>query len=338
MIDRNRIYWIDTIKAIGIFLVVFGHYVDTPVVKAYVYSFHMELFFFVAGLVYSGKDRFRVLLLKRTRTLILPYFIFSGMNYAFFLARRRYGQSPDMDIGTMQKLADVFTWNEYWFLGSLFVVAVSFYWCAKVIKTKTHFVVFAVICSILHYVLSRYLSDHIHENLLKCFTGIVFYGLGYFAKDWSADLRGVGIRGRQPYILIPVVVVNAAVFHLCYRQYGAISIGFYHNYFYFYALSLSGIFLTFILANVIDDNLYCNFVGAHTIVIYLMEGYPPALIKRFMSGVFGIDNFGSIDGGYACLYSVLTILILTPCIMVIDKYVPWAIGRRPRRLAPSMAS
>ena len=58
MIKRERIYTIDAMKGLAILLVVFGHSFqgniinfDDNVVFRVIYSFHMPLFMFLAGLV-----------------------------------------------------------------------------------------------------------------------------------------------------------------------------------------------------------------------------------------------------------------------------------------------
>ena len=77
----KRIDWVDNMKAIAIFLVVVGHYVNAPMARAYIYSFHMHLFFLLAGLLFSLKDQgsLKTLVGKRLRTLAVPYFIFESL-------------------------------------------------------------------------------------------------------------------------------------------------------------------------------------------------------------------------------------------------------------------
>ena len=71
--------WIDICKGIGAILVVLGHIKYTPdVLKIWIYSFHMPLFFFLAGYTYN-EDKYHNLthLLKnKVRTLLIPYFIY----------------------------------------------------------------------------------------------------------------------------------------------------------------------------------------------------------------------------------------------------------------------
>ena len=54
MNPAQRLTYIDTMKAIGIALIVFGHAPGLDAsLKAFIYSFHMPLFFFISGVLLS---------------------------------------------------------------------------------------------------------------------------------------------------------------------------------------------------------------------------------------------------------------------------------------------
>lgn len=86
----DRINWIDNIKAIGILLVVLGHNSIDALSEKVIFSFHMPLFFFVAGLLFYQsinikKDSFTNFIKKRARSILTPYFIFSFLTYVYWL-------------------------------------------------------------------------------------------------------------------------------------------------------------------------------------------------------------------------------------------------------------
>ena len=51
--SRKRIFWIDWAKAIGISLVVWGHF--SPIARHEIFLFHMPFFFMISGLLYRQK-------------------------------------------------------------------------------------------------------------------------------------------------------------------------------------------------------------------------------------------------------------------------------------------
>ena len=45
----SRIDWVDLAKGIAILLVILGHTVKVPIIRAAIFSFHMLLFFILSG-------------------------------------------------------------------------------------------------------------------------------------------------------------------------------------------------------------------------------------------------------------------------------------------------
>ena len=82
---NNRLDYIDYIKGFAIILMVYGHLdvVEESPIKSWIYSFHMPLFFVVAGLLTAhrlqkGKDLSPLdILQKRVLQLGIPYFVWS---------------------------------------------------------------------------------------------------------------------------------------------------------------------------------------------------------------------------------------------------------------------
>ena len=62
---------------------------------------------------YHKKDTFGKLVIKKAKTLLVPYLIFSLIGYGFFLLRRRFGDGPDLSADVLQKFVGIFTWNEF---------------------------------------------------------------------------------------------------------------------------------------------------------------------------------------------------------------------------------
>lgn len=70
---RPRIAWIDGAKGIAIILVIFGHTIDyNSPLRGYIFSFHMPLFFILAGYTFRQK-RWNSLLTSSFKRLFIPY-------------------------------------------------------------------------------------------------------------------------------------------------------------------------------------------------------------------------------------------------------------------------
>ena len=71
--EKKRIEWVDVAKGYGILLVMLGH-LQMPEIQVSIYSFHMPLFFFLSGFVFSPKTSFKEFVKGKIRRIVLPYF------------------------------------------------------------------------------------------------------------------------------------------------------------------------------------------------------------------------------------------------------------------------
>ena len=117
--NYKRIEWIDIAKSIGIMLVILGHILPMDsILKKYIYSFHMPLFFILTGIVYSykGNESFCESIEKQIKSILIPFFIFglifsdgSIKSFAFIA------------YGNRTTLLCAKTNSSLWFLTCLFV-------------------------------------------------------------------------------------------------------------------------------------------------------------------------------------------------------------------------
>lgn len=90
------IAWIDRLKAIGIVLVVLGHAVDGTLLHEVIYSFHMPLFFFASGYLFSARDAQQPLsayLHHRIGPCLRHYLVFSLVGALYYIVVKHWG--PD---------------------------------------------------------------------------------------------------------------------------------------------------------------------------------------------------------------------------------------------------
>lgn len=71
----KRILWIDYAKSICIYLVLLGHAHASQPVTDFIYTFHMPLFFFLSGCLFSFEKHpnFKEFAIKRFKGLMVPY-------------------------------------------------------------------------------------------------------------------------------------------------------------------------------------------------------------------------------------------------------------------------
>jgi fucose 4-O-acetylase-like acetyltransferase len=132
--EPERLDWVDTARGIGIILVVYGHALrghvsagafdpawHADMQDAVIYSFHMPLFFFLAGLFVrrSLAKGARVFLREKAVTLVYPYFLWSVVSVALAVLAAGAVNSPkNIDAIVTLGTKPVY---QYWFLYALVI-------------------------------------------------------------------------------------------------------------------------------------------------------------------------------------------------------------------------
>ncbi len=135
MKDHKHLDSIDTVKGIGIILVVIGHstYVSEPVLT-WLTSFHMPLFFIVSGILFAHKNShqepFGVYMRKRFCGMMLPYFWFSliyiAVDYYYLYAHPEVIDQAFINSAILQAVS-LFGISVLWFLPAIFMGEMCLY-------------------------------------------------------------------------------------------------------------------------------------------------------------------------------------------------------------------
>ena len=102
----NRLYWIDSLKFFGIYLVVLGHCTFlTEKLDMFIYLFHMPLFYLISGFL-SHKDKrdFSEILRSSVKRFLVPYFFLGfsvGCGGSFFLMNDIQNCSREMGLHSL---------------------------------------------------------------------------------------------------------------------------------------------------------------------------------------------------------------------------------------------
>ena len=138
--DRARITWVDHARGIGIFLVVLGHTLrgleasriiaDGPAFRltdAWIYRFHMPLFFLLSGLFAERRvDRGAVGFVRdKLATLAYPYLVWSVLQTLVQFATSRYANHKPSLSDLAWILVEPIL--QFWFLYALFLISLFYY-------------------------------------------------------------------------------------------------------------------------------------------------------------------------------------------------------------------
>lgn len=180
---------IDIAKGIGMILLVAGHLltIDSPGFKI-IFSFHMPLFFFLSGYLFSGTQRDIVQFFKsKISKLVISYlfFILVGILFyilifeysrlsmkSFFISTCFYGE-PDVN-------------NNLWFLCTLMYVMIIYHFIPKLSSRDlkpSHCFAIIFICLIISQVISLIPTKYIPFKLYTVPLAFIFFFCGNRIQD-----------------------------------------------------------------------------------------------------------------------------------------------------------
>jgi fucose 4-O-acetylase-like acetyltransferase len=325
---QNRIPWIDTIKGIGILLVVLIHCLPaTFVVRVWISTFIMPMFFMLSGYVYSP-DRsqdIKAYILKKAKSLLLPYFFYSLICIPLYIAE---GSNTVADV-----LACLFMykgqaiWNApLRFLFTLFFIEVVFAICrvnGKLFKT--------VACAILFfaagYVLNKLLGFR-YFGADKIVIGLFFYSAGYAVR--SSGLMAIAAKKRLSALLICALFV-VSVFVGVYVNWPKTN--FYqsvlNNYFYYTVGAIAGSLFIIIACAAFYNrrpNGYLSVIGMNTIFILSTHYIIVTAYQRFVNA--GYDTVSPKSVVVGVILAIVLSALYYPVIKLAEKFTPILLFRK----------
>lgn len=283
-----RIPWIDTARGLEILLVMAGHmtshiFGDSPV-GGWIYSFHMPLFFFLSGLLFSDRRTMGNYLLHKVKSLLIPYFLlgipmaFTASLQQWLEARGLIGASyappidtvsyPHLLLENLRGLVIQKRQWAIWFLAVLFVTEILFY--------------------ILHRLFPNFLRLTVSVLLITA-GGLLYYHLGGQSLPWDIDMvpealffYGTGylsqkiFRGQQPQ--------HASTTHMGRK-----------------ALRTTGkclLCLCLWCINILCLHLTWHISGSSLEMFFMMYGFPPLTFLSALAGILAACLSASLLTGW----------------------------------------
>jgi len=341
----DRIEWLDIAKGIGIIFVIFAHVLTiSPALLNYIYSFHMPLFFFVSGYLFSD-TKYKTLksfAKKKVQTLIVPYFIFSIVSFLYWaLIQTKMGddiQHPNFlktFIGMFYSNPDNYSMSfnvALWFLTCLFSTEMIFFMLKRRIENRFHLIISLVIFSIIGYLYSLYVPFNMPWSIDIAFTAIVFYGTGYLFKSINNNDDFLNKFSKVPILLL-IMPINYLLSQMNLEI--DMASNELHNYFLFYSGAFLGIFSWISVSYMIKDSKTLSYIGKNSLIIFGLHLKVPA---DFMDHKLLEINARMVNGNlYGIINTVITLLFLIPVIWFINRFFPFITGKS-RQISDELTS
>lgn len=196
---------IDVLKGIGMLCVIIGHLTTIGVLRNFIYTFHMPLFFMLSGYFYKQQS-FSKLFSKMGKSIIMPYSIF-----ALFIALYKYSGGVEWIWAYL--FADGYKSTAYiggsqlyigamWFLPALFWCRVVYNIMGKNSEKITYSL--AILLSAVSYILGKYIIN-IPLGFLEGTQALVFYAAGIL---WHKHKKALHLKA----LIILAIVWMSSIF------------------------------------------------------------------------------------------------------------------------------
>lgn len=202
VVDMNKkIYYqeLDIVKGIAILLVIMGHaFTNHPVdikgnmpelFQFMINNAQMPLFFVASGFLFNLKERWNVIIYKKTFRILIPYLAFSIITLVLRTVFASYTNSGAPSITKV--LISVLTGGYYWFLYGLMVMMII----CRLLGTKQRLIIIALG--------SIFISIVLPENspiiVQKIFHYLFFFISGVFMKS---VYHSISINNWKFYLIV----------------------------------------------------------------------------------------------------------------------------------------
>lgn len=305
--NKERLIYIDRLRGISIFLVVFGHFIqynvhnfEHNILFSVIYSFHMPLFMFISGYITQKTTNVRIFenyfgfIKKKAVSLLLPFF-----SWQLIVAKLFFIKKIEMNV-----LEDFLSMIKYtsglWFLWFLFLLIVLYsvflFLSGQVIK-KTNFIADTLISIFLLFSLSILKYFHAVEYIDSLIMYFIFFFTGVFISKFSF-FRKVILNERIFFLAFLLLLVFCGQYNFTIKSTWNLALKF--------LISFSAIswFYYFVNNSVFSRRIDEAFIyfGQNSLIIYASHFY---IIKLFDSSKLASN-----------LNTYLLILIASACSLI----------------------
>ena len=314
-----RLEWIDWMKALGIYLVVLGHFYSFG--EKFIYVFHIPLFFLISGFLSRKEDDKRQFWRKLWYNLAVPMLIMVVVNFVSACVVQLWNGTFDWSTFYWFIRNVVFGmvagFDTLWFVYTLILLKIIFQYCSS----KKLFYVLTVVMLMLAYVynhsdISRFPFFLNQPNaVIDVFTAFPFFALGVYARDYKTFLNG----WNQKTGIIQTVVIGVLIVSACWHFNGNVGL---------HACCYGGNMLLFLLGGVFGSLMVFMIskllAKPHKIVAVISRGTMIILgVHKLLINMVRMFFPGSyLD----VVFAAIIVILFVPIIVMTERYFPLMAG------------
>ncbi len=361
---KVRILAIDVARFYAMALVYYGHFIErimllkNPAAAAqykFIYSFHMLLFFVLAGYVARESDiefGFGKYLKQRFVSRLLPFIFFTAifMVLPFFFS----GDFFNLKLPSVQGYIGGLISTAFgipmfcvpsWFILMMFSVEIVHYGAFRFLKSNSKILIGAVVFYVVGYWFN--LKFDIFNPMKQRVVGWNYLFIHEAITTYSFYLLGIYLRRKKflmekvsPKIVVPGLIVsflivlftyklNNGPFNFNYFNSVVIMFSSHGNFFWFPITAIAGSFFVLFLAKITPSKKTIIFLGQNTLILMCLNGIFYHFINPRVAKLV-VDNLSGSTltiFGVGCLMTVASLAFCMPLIYVFNKFVPQLVGK-----------
>ncbi|MBQ7669389.1 MAG: acyltransferase family protein [Clostridia bacterium] len=317
----KKIETVDVAKGLGILLVVFAHICLKEPVLTVIYSFHIPLFFILAGMMYNSEKytSFKALLKSKIKSLGVPYLIFCliGVLYAVAvtLAECVIHEKTVSDLWTLlYRCLYSIVWAPYskryfgffnvpmWFVPCLLLVFILYYFVRKFIKNKWLLAGVAVLITFVGWLSESSLIpvdfSFLPWNFSSACFAFGFFALGNLAYPFLKEiLFSMQLNAKRRIALTVAFFLSAALMIPLALLNGKVSIGSRElgNGLLLYATGILGTAAILFISKAIGKCRFLEFFGRNSFKVMGIHYVIYSVLFGLVTRLDGSKASGTVD-------------------------------------------
>lgn len=319
-VRENRLEWIDWMKALGIYLIVLGHFYNVG--EKFIYVFHVPLFFVISGFLNKKEVDGQLFWKKLWYNLAVPMLIMAVINFVYHSIMQFFnGAFSPADIYWFVRnvaFGMVSGFDTLWFVFTLMLLKIIFQYCLS----RKMFYSLSVVMMVLAYVYNHsdlsglpfFLKEP--NAVVDVCTAYPFFAFGVLLRNYKQIINAL----NNKVLLIAAFVCGLLIAVLCCT---------YNGYVGMFSCNYGGNIFLFLIGGV-----------AGTVMIWglsVLLGCAPkviAIISRGTIIILGLQKI-LIDLVWAfvapsvwdVVFAALILLLFIPFIIATEQYFPLMAGK-----------
>ena len=323
---NSRIPWIDIAKGYGTILVIYAHLGVGPL-WTWIYSFHMPLFFFLSGYVFSTKYDAKNFIKKKCKSILVPYVCLGIPMVLFELLKYVDTGTYSQDVA-MQLFENLLRQERFWtlwFIACLFCLNLLFYALVRIRKREWIVAIVSFLLPMLGLWYYQNGGEPLPWNADACMMAIPFFYAGYCYKQHG---QRVDELLQNKFISFMTFLICAVINVVCWKlSLDETGIGLemfdscYGNPIFTYIAAFAGIFVIVLAAKWVNI-APIRYLGENSMLYYAWhQTIMIPVVRR------GLAKLGLVAGASDSLETFIYKLVAMLCIIVVLTVCNWCIKR-----------